>query len=215
MNAFSVYLFDVDGTLLDSAADIYAALREVLDGHPVNGFDEAMARRFIGFHLNELFRRVLPQYSEEQYEELLQKYRQIYPDRGHKLTRVYPGVEEMLAKLPGRKATATTKSTATVRAVLGQFGLLSYFDHPQGTDGFPAKPAPDVIYAALQALGARPEQCMLIGDSPADMEAGRRAGVSICAVRYGYGDPTELARFSPDYWIDDPRDLLRLACGPV
>jgi HAD superfamily hydrolase (TIGR01509 family) len=211
MGGISVYLFDVDGTLLDSAADIHAALREVLDGHPVRVLDEALVRRYIGYHLLEFFRDVLPGYSEEQHWELIHRYREIYPARGHRLTRVYPGVREMLERLPGRKATATTKSTATVRSVLEQFGLLPYFDHPQGTDGFPAKPAPDVIHAALEALGARPEDCLLVGDSPADMEAGRRAGVRICAVRYGYGDPAELARFDPDYWINDPRELLNIA----
>jgi phosphoglycolate phosphatase-like HAD superfamily hydrolase len=61
---------------------------------------------------------------------------------------------------------------------------------------------------SLEVFGAAPEECLLVGDAPADMEAGRRAGVRICAVRYGYGDPAELAKFNPDYWIDDPRELL-------
>ncbi|MCS7316302.1 MAG: HAD-IA family hydrolase [Bryobacterales bacterium] len=208
MGPFRVYLFDVDGTLLDSAQDICEALRETLRGHPVDGFNEALVKRYIGYHLLEFFRAVLPTYSEQQHWELVQRYREIYPTRQHRLTRVYPGVPEMLAELPGRKGTATTKSTATVRAVLEQFGLLRYFDHPQGTDGFPAKPAPDVIHAALAALGARPEECLLVGDSPADMEAGRRAGVRLCAVRYGYGDPAVLARFEPEFWISHPRELL-------
>jgi phosphoglycolate phosphatase-like HAD superfamily hydrolase len=56
--------------------------------------------------------------------------------------------------------------------------------------------------------GARPEECLLVGDAPSDMEAGRRAGVSICAVRYGYGTPSDLARWDPDYWVDDLRELL-------
>ena len=77
----------------------------------------------------------------------------------------------------------------------------------QGTDGFPYKPAPDVILTALAALGARPEDCLMVGDSAADMEAGKRAGVKTCAVRYGYGKPPDLARFAPDFWIDDLRAL--------
>jgi phosphoglycolate phosphatase-like HAD superfamily hydrolase len=64
-----------------------------------------------------------------------------------------------------------------------------------------------VILTALAALGARPEDCLMVGDSSADMEAGRRAGVKTCAVRYGYGKPEDLARFDPDYWIDDLRAL--------
>lgn len=208
MREFPVYLFDVDGTLLDSAGDICAAVLEILRGHPVNGLTEARIKRYIGVHLSEMFRDLLPQYSEQQHQELIQRYREVYSARGHSLTRVYPGVREALAGLRGRKGTATTKSTASVRAVLEQFGLLGYFDHPQGTDGFPAKPAPDVIQAALAGLDARPEQCLLVGDSPADMEAGRRAGVQICAVLYGYGDPAELGRFEPDYWISDLGELV-------
>jgi len=74
----------------------------------------------------------------------------------------------------------------------------------QGTDGFPAKPAPDVIFRSLEGLGVRPEGCLFVGDSPADMEAGRRAGVKTCAVLWGYGDREEMARWEPDYWVSDP-----------
>lgn len=114
----------------------------------------------------------------------------------------------MIAALPGRKSTATTKGTVTAGAVLEQFGLRSYFEHVQGTDGFPSKPEPDVILRAIEALGARPEDCLMVGDSGPDMEAGRRAGVKTCAVRWGYGNREEMARFTPDYWIETPGELL-------
>ena len=107
-----------------------------------------------------------------------------------------------------RKSTATTKSTEGTRLVLEHFDLLAYFDHIQGSDGLLYKPAPDVILASVKALGASPEDCLMIGDSPADMEAGRRAGVSNCAVRYGYGDPEKLAALKPDYWVSDLRELI-------
>ncbi len=77
----------------------------------------------------------------------------------------------------------------------------------QGTDGFPCKPAPDVLFTALAAMGAQPKDCLFVGDSAADMEAGRRAGVATCAVTYGYGKREDLAQFTPDYWIDDLREL--------
>ena len=77
----------------------------------------------------------------------------------------------------------------------------------QETDGFPCKPAPDVILRSLEALGAKPGDCLMVGDSAADMEAGRRAGVKTCAVTYGYGKREALAQFEPDYWIDDLREL--------
>ena len=92
--------------------------------------------------------------------------------------------------------------------MLDQFGLLPFFDHVQGTDGFPCKPAPDVIEHSLAALRAKPQDCLFVGDSAADMEAGRRAGVRICAVDYGYGTREALAAWNPDYAIGDLRELL-------
>lgn len=207
--SFPVYLFDVDGTLVDSAKDICGAIQEVLTQHRNRrDIHDQFLRRYIGRHLLDLFRDIFPDDTAEQTEALICQYRAVYPARNHSSTIPYPGVTETLSQLPGRKSTATTKGTPTTRIVLEMFGLLPYFDHVQGTDGFPAKPEPDVIFAALQALQADPQDCLMVGDSAADMAAGRAAGVKVCAVRYGYGNPAELARFEPDYWIDDPRELL-------
>jgi HAD superfamily hydrolase (TIGR01509 family) len=204
---FPVYIFDIDGTLLDSAEDICGAVRQVLDGLPCRPVTFEYLKSFIGLHLIELFQELFPNYTPEQIDELIRQYRTSYLARGHVNTRVYPGVAEGLKALDGRKSTATTKGTPTTRAVLDQFGLLPYFDHVQGTDGFPSKPAPDVVLASMAALGAAPEDCLFVGDSAADMEAGHRAGVKTCAVRYGYGKDEELARFEPNYWIGDLREL--------
>jgi phosphoglycolate phosphatase len=206
--AFPVYLFDIDGTLLDSAQDICGAVQQALDAVPDSPpvtFD--FLKAYIGRHLFDLFGDVFPGAPQSRLDELLAHYRQIYPARGHRLTRVYPGVVEGLGALGGRKGTATTKGTPTTRTVLEQFDLLRFIDHVQGTDGFPCKPAPDVIFTALKALDASPEDCLFVGDSAADMEAGRRAGVKTCAVTYGYGKREDLAVFTPDYWVDDLREL--------
>jgi len=205
---FSVYVFDVDGTLLDSAQDICGAVQQVLDSTSAPPVTFDYLKSFIGRHLIDLFSEIFPAYTPEQIDLLIAQYRTLYLGRGHKLTSIYPGVAEGLSVLGGRKSSATTKGTPTTRAVLEQFGLLRHFDHVQGTDGFPCKPAPDVIFTALKALDARPEDCLFVGDSAADMEAGRRAGVKTCAVRYGYGKESDLARFAPDYWIDDLRSLV-------
>ncbi|MCU1328269.1 MAG: HAD-superfamily hydrolase, subfamily variant 3, partial [Bryobacterales bacterium] len=114
---------------------------------------------------------------------------------------------EGIRSLGGLKGSATTKGTPTTRAILEQFGFLPYFDHVQGTDGFPCKPEPDVVLRSLQALGGRTEDCLFVGDSAADMEAGRRAGVKICAVTYGYGNRDDMERREPDYWVSDLREL--------
>ena len=205
---FSVYLFDIDGTLLDSAPDICGAIQQVLEVTPCDppvSFE--FLKSYIGLSLSELFSDIFPGCTPEKCEGLFQQYRSFYHARQHGGTRVFPGVAEGLASLGGKKSTATSKGTPYSRFTLEHFGLLRYFDHVQGTDGFPSKPAPDVIFTALEALGAKPEDCLFVGDSRVDMAAGKRAGVKTCAVRYGYGKEAELARFEPDYWVDDLREL--------
>lgn len=208
MIAFDVYLFDLDGTLLDSAEDICGAVQQVLSAHISEPLPFDYLKSFVGFHLDHVFTDVLPHATRAQLDDLIDRYKVTYLAREHASTRVYPGVVETLENLSGRKATATTKGTPTTRAVLDRFGLLRYFDHVQGTDGFPCKPAPDVLERSIAALGAKPEDCLFIGDSAADMEAGRRAGVRTCAVNYGYGSSEALAKWSPDYCVSDLRELL-------
>lgn len=208
---FPVYIFDVDGTLLDSAADICGAIGQVLSPHVATPPTFDYLRNFIGYHLDVCFADVIPGLSRDRLDGLIQEYRTIYLGRGHASTKLYPGVKETLAALPGRKSTATTKGTPTTRAVLEMFGILQYFNHVQGTDGFPCKPVPDVLLRSLEGLGGpaiRPEDCLFVGDSAADMEAGRRAGMRTCAVLYGYGQPEDMARWAPDYWISHPNELL-------
>jgi len=205
---FPVYLFDVDGTLVDSAADICGAIQGVLASTRQNKVSDEFLRTYIGRHLLDLFQDLLPEYTREQVDQMITDYRRIYLARNHTQTRCYPGVAEALAALPGRKSTATTKGTPTTRSVLEMFGLLPFFDHVQGTDGFPAKPEPDVIVASLKVFGTNPDDCLLVGDAPADMEAGRRAGVKTCAVLWGYGKREDMARWEPDYWVEHPSELV-------
>jgi phosphoglycolate phosphatase len=204
---YPVYLFDIDGTLLDSAPDICGAQSEVLEAAGCAPVPFTVLRGYVGRELRAVFGDMLPQASEAEIKQLMQDYTLKYRGRKHAGTRVYPGAREMLAALGGRKSTATTKTTEGTRLVLEHFGLLPYFDHVQGSDGLRYKPEPDVVLAAIQGLGAKPEECLMVGDSPADMEAGRRAGVKICAVRYGYGDPGELAKWEPDHWISELQEL--------
>ncbi len=206
--AFKVYLFDVDGTLVDSALDIVGAIQGVLASTPRHDVPFDYIKGFIGRHLVDLFQDLFPAYTPEQIDALVVEYRRVYPLRNHASTKAYPGVADALAKLGGRKSTATTKGTPTTRIVLEKFGLLPYFDHVQGTDGFPAKPHPDVIFKALEGLGAVPDDCLFVGDAPADIEAAHRAGVKSCAVTYGYGQRATLAQWQPDYWADDLAELL-------
>jgi HAD superfamily hydrolase (TIGR01509 family) len=205
--SFPVYLFDLDGTLVDSWRDITGAIRSVLAETPQSGdpITDEFLRSYIGRHLLDLFLDL--GYEREQIDPMIVNYRQIYAARHHADTVRYPGVKEGLAALGGRKSTATTKGTPMTRVVLEKYELLEYFDHVQGTDGFPAKPEPDVVLASLKIFNVDPKDVLFVGDAPADMEAGRRAGVKTCAVRYGYGTEADLAKWEPDYWIDDLREL--------
>jgi phosphoglycolate phosphatase len=205
--AYPAYLFDVDGTLLESAPDIVAAVDEVLSRYGAHGQSFDYLASYIGKHLSALFEDIFPGSDDAFKERLAQEYREIYWAREHQSTKPYPGVSEGLAMLGGRKATATTKSTRTTGVVLEKFGLKPYFDFVQGTDGFPAKPEPDVLVRAMEGLGVKPADCLFVGDSASDMAAGRAAGVAICAVDYGYGNHDEMRRFAPDFWIKDLREL--------
>ncbi len=204
--AFPVYIFDLDGTLVDSEADICGAVEDVLAAHGRPGTPREVLHRYIGRHLIEEFMDF--GFTLPEAEQMLIEYRAIYPARKHASTTVYPGVAAALARLGGKKSTATTKGTPTTRLVLEQFGLIQHFDHIQGTDGFPAKPQPDVLLRTLETFGVRPTDCLFIGDSAADMEAGHRAGIATCAVTWGYGEPADLAQHNPDFWIDAPHQLL-------
>ena len=205
--AFQLYLFDIDGTLLDSAADICGAARDTLEAAGATGLTDGHIRSYIGYHLKDLFEDVFPGISAERSDELLRNYRAIYPLREHRSTRVYDGVPEMLSALPGLKSTATTKGSDTARIVLSQFGLIDYFNHVQGTDGFPCKPEPDVLLRSIEKFGVAPEDCLFIGDAAPDMAAGRRAGVKTCGVTWGYGDVDAMRAHSPDFWIANPDEL--------
>ncbi len=199
---FRAYLFDVDGTLLDSAPDICGAVSSVLSRTSRPDVPFEYLRTFIGRHLVDLFGELFPEASPEQVEAWIQDYREIYLSRGHTETVLYAGVAETLGKLGGLKTTATTKSTLTASNILTKFGLIAYFQHVQGTDGFPSKPKPEVLQRAMAGLGVGPGECLMIGDSVPDIIAAKAAGVKVCAVSYGYGKPEELRACEPDYWLD-------------
>ena len=206
----TAYLFDIDGTLLDSAADISAAVAAACRDDGREPPPRGAVARYVGRPLAEMFADFCPGISPEGIQRLTGFYREHYHARNHRSTRVYPGVGEMLAALPGRKSTATTKHTQTTAVVLELFGLRQYFQHIQGSENGRYKPDPTNLLAAAEALGVRPKECLMVGDTVSDVEAGKRAGMHTCAVAWGYGDCEEVRRAGPDYWIEAPGELLSL-----
>jgi len=140
-----------------------------------------------------MFRDLLPELAE-QYEELIRNYRTVYP-RGGTSDAGLPGGGGSLG-LCVPQIHRDHKASTTAQAILEQFGLLRT-SSMAGTDGFPYSP-PRRIHAAGGA-GCAPEDC-LSWETLRRYGGRPRAGVRICAVRYGYGDPAALARWQPDYW---------------
>jgi phosphoglycolate phosphatase len=189
-------VFDLDGTLVDSFDDISAAFRRSF--HVVGSEPPAsdVVRTMIGKPLRDMYAPWVPAAT---IDALIAEYRRDYSEHCAESTRPYPGIVDLLdtLRLHGHAlAVATTKTTRMACTVLGRLGLEDRLDHVQGTDGFPHKPAPDVIAHALAAVG-RPGAWM-IGDAVTDVAAGRAAGLRTCAVTWGVHSETQLRHAEPD-----------------
>ena len=189
-------VFDLDGTLVDSLADIRASFRHVLKqaGYPEP--DDAAMSRLIGRPLAEMFREAAPGADESR---LVAAFRDYYPEHLADHSRPYPGVPELLAALGSAgylRVVATTKKTPVAEKLVAAVGLEGLLDHVQGTDGLPPKPAPDVVLAALEAVGG--QGLWMVGDTVHDIGAGRAAGLATYAVTWGNHDAATLAAAGPD-----------------
>lgn len=201
-------VFDLDGTLVDSFDDISAAFRRSFHVVGCEPPSAEAVRSLIGKPLRDMY---APWVAEEAIEALVAEYRRDYSERCAESTRPFPGVVELLEALraDGRAlAVATTKTTWMARTVMGRLGLEQHVDHVQGTDGFPHKPAPDVIEHALANVG-RPGAWM-IGDAVSDIVAGRAAGLRTCAVTWGVHSEDDLRLVQPDAIVSTVAELRAL-----
>ncbi|WP_068252312.1 HAD family hydrolase [Janibacter corallicola] len=203
--------FDLDGTLVDSLPDIIASQREAIAEHGLPVPPADLVRPLIGLPLEDTFARLAPDGDPA---ALSASYRRIYPARFTRSSAPFAEVPEVLATLRERGwllAVTTTKGTAMARDLVTALGLAEHLDHVQGTDGFPAKPAPHVIHRALGALGA--EGSWMVGDTTHDIEAGRAAGLATYAVcRPEATHPRDvLASAAPDRLEESLHGLLALA----
>lgn len=202
-------VFDLDGTLVDSFADIIAAFCRSLATVGVDAPPVDEVRPLIGLDLRDMYARYV---DASHIDELIASYRADYAERCAETTRPFPGVVELLRDLGAQgvpRAVATTKTTWMARTVTSKVGLDPLLDHVQGTDGFAHKPAPDVVLHAVRALDV-PVRWM-VGDSWLDVEAGRAAGLRTCAVTWGVSDADRLREARPDVLvstIEELRDVL-------
>jgi HAD superfamily hydrolase (TIGR01509 family) len=206
-------LCDLDGTLIDSRRDIALAFQYALC-RIVEGVlpDETAIAQHIGKPLEHMARELGYPLLPAQLTVFLDAYRSRYAAFCAHHTRPYPGVTATLSALsPLTFGVVTTKAQEQAETVLRQLQLTSFFQHIQGwVPGLQLKPAPDAIIAALAALHCAPQQALMVGDTTADILAGKAAGLKTCAVTYGFGSLAALQQCQPDYVIDTFSDLVRL-----
>ncbi|UCH26366.1 MAG: HAD family hydrolase [Trueperaceae bacterium] len=189
-------VFDLDGTLVDSLPDIVLSFQEAFRQQGVEPPEAALVRPLLGKPLEEMFSVFVP---HELVTDLVAGYRSHYSQHCTDHSRPFPGVPELLTVLRDRGyklVVATTKRSATARTFVAALGLDHYLDHIQGTDDFPHKPAPDVIFRALRSVQG--EGLWMVGDSASDIVAGKAAGLRTYAVTWGGQDGSTLREAGPD-----------------
>ncbi len=190
-------IWDLDGTLVDSAADLAAALNGVLGRHGLEPRSPDEVRGMIGDGVSELLRRGFAAagrpLTPAEVPVLRREFMALYGQCATRQTRPMPGAAEVLAALSDcgwRHAVCTNKPTGISCAILEALGLSRCIETVVGGDaGLPLKPDPAPLRACLEALGLAPEQAVMVGDSVNDAAAARAAGVQVVFVRSGYGPP--------------------------
>jgi phosphoglycolate phosphatase len=209
-------LCDLDGTLVDSRRDIAVAFqhawRTVIGGTPPSA---PVIAQHIGKPLAEMLGELGGVLRPARLCTFLTAYRHMYARQEARLTQLYPGVIDTLQALSTYAlGIVTTKEPGQAELVMQRFALTAFFQHIQGgTPGLRLKPAPDTILAALAALHCGPPHALMVGDTPADILAGKAAGTTTCAVAYGFGTREALVQCAPDYVIDSFSELVTLMGG--
>jgi HAD superfamily hydrolase (TIGR01549 family) len=177
--------------------------------------DAAAIAQHIGKPLAEMASVLGGRLSPPLLDTFLSTYRATYAQQNARLTQPYPGVIATLQALSAfTLGIVTTKEQGQAEIVLQRLALTPFFRHIQGgTPGLRLKPAPDTVLAALMAVGCAPQQALMVGDTPADILAGKAAGTTTCAVTYGFSTREALLECMPDYVIDTFSDLMTLACA--
>jgi phosphoglycolate phosphatase len=211
--SITTILCDLDGTLVDSRRDIAVAFqhvwRTVIGGTPPSA--TAIAQH-IGKPIVEMVSALGVMLSPPLLSTFLTAYRHTYARQEVRLTQPYPGVIATLQALSSfTLGIVTTKEHRQAEIVLRRLALSPFFQHIQGgTPDLSLKPAPDTVLAALAALHCAPSHAMMVGDTPADIVAGKAAGATTCAVTYGFGTREALLACAPDYMIDTFSELVPL-----
>ncbi len=209
-------LFDLDGTLIDSARDLVASVRHALraleDREPPEAVD---ILALVGSPLEKFPPALGYPADPASLARFADSYRAHYAEHFNDHTRLYPGIADTLARLKGagaRLGLVTTKHQAQADFTARAMGLLDYLDHVHGwLEGRRHKPDPEPVTMALTALGGSADRALFVGDSELDIEAGRAAGCATCAVAWGFRPAWLLKEYRPDYLIGAPHEIAEIA----
>lgn len=222
LERFPAIVFDFDGTLVDSAADLRRALNILLDGAGLPALPLDAVRRMIGDGVPKLVERGFAAYGRLLDAEALaaatRRFLEIYEPISADNTELYPGVLATLEALAGRGhrlGLCTNKPERATRLILASLGLDRLLSAVVGGDTLPVKkPRPEPLLAALKGLGHPPGRALMVGDNEHDVATARAAGVAVVAVSYGYAR-VPLDELDADATIDAfaelPAALERLA----
>jgi len=211
-----LFLFDLDGTLVDSREDIARALNSVLARMGLSCLSMEDVLCFVGDGVEALIRRALLKVSgvepgPDRVRQGMQFMVQEYDLRLIDSTRLYPGVRETLAALAGAcLALISNKPEKFSRRILEAFGIADRFCLVLGGDSLPErKPHPAPLLEAMSLCRALPSETVMVGDSPADILAGKAAGAITCGVCGGFRPRADLEAAGSDLIIDRFPDLLQ------
>lgn len=188
-------LFDVDGTLVDSEADILASMQAGFAALGLPAPDRAAVLGIVGLSLDHAVFRLAPDLSAEDRARIVAAYKDDYSARrmakgSLASSPLYPGVAALIEHLGGVPhyvlGVATGKSRRGLDALFASLGFGALFVTRQTADDHPSKPHPAMIHAALAETGVAAEDAVMIGDTSFDMEMARAAGVRALAVTWGY-----------------------------
>lgn len=189
---YDVCLFDLDGTLLDTLADLTAATNAALSacGFPARTTEEV--RGFVGNGIRLLISRALPDgENNPAFAEVFARFKQYYAEHCFDRTQPYPGILAMLRELKRQKClvgVVSNKADFAVRELVARFfaGLADAAAGENEEGGVRKKPAPDLVYAVLGRLGADSSRAVYIGDSEVDIQTARNSSLPCISVTWGF-----------------------------
>ena len=214
MKQYDTYIFDLDGTLLDTLDDLAAAVNYALRtyGMPEHSRDDV--RRFVGNGVRMLMIRAIPNGEQNpRFGEAFSTFRHYYLEHSLDRTRPYDGVPEMLRALKQRGcrlAVVSNKFYAATKELCRHFfaGTIEVAVGEHEAEGIRKKPAPDTVNEALSQLGVDRLNAVYVGDSDVDLQTARNAGLPCISVLWGFRDKDFLLANGATTFISAPQELI-------